>query len=54
MGGRAFCESVLAGVVLNAWVGFRRLHDWVFAGLLQATNPPAGIFNCACGALAGS
>lgn len=42
MGGRAFCGSVLAGVVLNARAGFRWLHDWAFAGLLRARNPPAG------------
>lgn len=53
MGGRGRCVLLLAGAVLNAWAGSRWLHDWVFAGLLRATNQPAGTSNCACGALAG-
>lgn len=53
MGGCELCGSVLAGVVLNARAGFLWLHDWVFAGLLASTNPPAGTPDCICGTLAG-
>lgn len=53
MGGRAFCGSVLAGVVLNARVGFWWLPARFSAVRLASTNPPAGTPNCLCGALAG-
>ena len=53
VGGRAFCESVLAGVVLNARAGFWWLPAWFSAVRLASANPPAGTPDCMLRALAG-